>query len=1122
MSIQPTILIGLGGIGSTIASKVYEQIPQENRKKVAIHVFDTDVNMINSLSHIQKYVTQTSSIKTPREYLAEDPSIQDWFPIDPTILDKPLTEGAGQLRVMSRLALLAAMKEEKLNAFWQEIEKIFPVTSDKTEYGVRVIIITSLAGGTGSGMFLQIALYLREMLRKKLRHNNIIIRGAFLLPDVLVKTRTISGKEFESVQANGYASLKELNAITLTSSGEHSKREGVTIQLEYRPDQVDVEGRNNHVISEKHLPYNYCFLYDYENLHGHHLLNLSDYMEQMTSTIYLQLFSPISANHLSQEDNQIQQLSDSNGKARYCGAGAAKLIYPYQNIVEYCSLKWAVQGLEDSWLHLDDLYEEKQTRYEKDVRKGIHREKLERGKSFVEDLEHLATRPERPHPFYKQIYLEAREGTDTGRYGTSKAKLFLEAVEHYVSATIQRDEELNKLQKACKISKAKLKITEQTKGEVARVDAAIKLYAYQIDTRAYDYVTTLAYDILDADQYAPAGSEGQSYQLNTWFLKKPHPVHPLTARYMLYEIKKLVQERISSLRQQNEYKRNLIKQYDKKFNVSHVEGNVGAVRRVETAQKQGFFSKLFKNELKVFQREFDEVIPQYVNKLNEYRKDLLLELVLSSLEQSIITMVGIWERFFDNLHETRENLLLEIDRRANEFEGRTNPTNIYVLATKEMQEQMWNSIYRSIDSGMLPRDISSEIYVSHYRKYCQGMDNKQSEPFKVEEFYRENVLAYCRKELQNRYHDKLGLSIIQALRKEASFKGEAVNSYVTRKIDELMPLSSPFIPKIMNHRELHYWGMHPESKKELNEQLVQELFEEKEIADTAFSPYELICYRAHYGLSIQDFPKFSAGQALNGFSDERGEYFQAYYRKINKLNRKKSNITPHLDKNWHLPAFMPDLNPNQAELDHSKCNRAFLVSLIYHWISLAKVDTEYVYQYNGVGSSSLIQSVGKYVRGDLHKLHQALLHNPFIYENIMERYEAEKEEALSRESHIYTHAFIQGAQDLMYLGKENINNILDAVMLYRSEGRRDNSLDAAGEELLKVLLEEIEGYFKKHFGPESELAAKREAAIYIEHLWNRCAAKQILDEASSRYKTCWHHIQSKLEALHPELVKKEV
>ncbi|GAA3324124.1 hypothetical protein GCM10020331_050740 [Ectobacillus funiculus] len=71
------------------------------------------------------------------------------------------------------------------------------------------------------------------------------------MPDALVKTRTISAKEYESVQANGYASLKELHAITLGSTGELSQRGGVTIELEYRPDQVDEEGRTNHIITQK-------------------------------------------------------------------------------------------------------------------------------------------------------------------------------------------------------------------------------------------------------------------------------------------------------------------------------------------------------------------------------------------------------------------------------------------------------------------------------------------------------------------------------------------------------------------------------------------------------------------------------------------------------------------------------------------------------------------------------------------------------------------------------------------------------------------------------------------------------------------------------------------------------
>lgn len=66
MTLQvPTILIGLGGIGSTVTHQIYEKLPEERRKKVAMHVFDTDVNTLSKFDHIRKFKTQTSSSKTP-------------------------------------------------------------------------------------------------------------------------------------------------------------------------------------------------------------------------------------------------------------------------------------------------------------------------------------------------------------------------------------------------------------------------------------------------------------------------------------------------------------------------------------------------------------------------------------------------------------------------------------------------------------------------------------------------------------------------------------------------------------------------------------------------------------------------------------------------------------------------------------------------------------------------------------------------------------------------------------------------------------------------------------------------------------------------------------------------
>ena len=143
---------------------------------------------------------------------------------------------------------------------------------------------------------------------------------------------------------------------------------------------------------------------------------------------------------------------------------------------------------------------------------------------------------------------------------------------------------------------------EQMKGEVARVDHAVRLYAYAIPSRVHEHVTTLLYDMIESDRFSPSGSEGQSYQLNTWFLKKTDSVHPVAARFMLYEIRKQLVEKMNRLHENNEQKRNLIQNYDKKFNVSNIDGTVTAVRRVEIAQQQGWFGKMINNQQRLFKR----------------------------------------------------------------------------------------------------------------------------------------------------------------------------------------------------------------------------------------------------------------------------------------------------------------------------------------------------------------------------------------------------------------------------------------------------------------------------------------------------------------------------------------
>ena len=110
----PTLLIGLGGIGSKIVNDVFGSIPENERERIIVHAFDTNINDISNLKNLDKNdVTQTSADRNVSQYLRgrDEEILKQWFPHEKKILlDKTLTDGAGQIRAVSRLAFRAALK----------------------------------------------------------------------------------------------------------------------------------------------------------------------------------------------------------------------------------------------------------------------------------------------------------------------------------------------------------------------------------------------------------------------------------------------------------------------------------------------------------------------------------------------------------------------------------------------------------------------------------------------------------------------------------------------------------------------------------------------------------------------------------------------------------------------------------------------------------------------------------------------------------------------------------------------------------------------------------------------------------------------------------------------------
>jgi hypothetical protein len=225
--VAPTILIGLGGTGKEVLLRLrrrfYERYNFFGFPTMAYLWLDTDTRNVNidgqALDHIMDAVKfrqeERVSAEIPGDAFMEyfrnqtrNPHIFSW-------LDQKLAaqgqvlNGAGQVRPLGRLAFFHSFDDisSKLNRALAKVHDRSAKEEMLNRHGIEVdptaldvILIFSVAGGTGSGMFLDMSFLCRQVLPKP------NITGYLMLPSVFAD----SIKDSEKIFANGYAALKEL------------------------------------------------------------------------------------------------------------------------------------------------------------------------------------------------------------------------------------------------------------------------------------------------------------------------------------------------------------------------------------------------------------------------------------------------------------------------------------------------------------------------------------------------------------------------------------------------------------------------------------------------------------------------------------------------------------------------------------------------------------------------------------------------------------------------------------------------------------------------------------------------------------------------------------------------
>lgn len=1101
----PTLLVGLGGLGSKIVDEVYNLVPKDQRDRVAVLSFDTNINDIKKLKHIRKSnVIQTSTTRTVRQYLANtDKSVKEWFPNEQgEILRKSLTDGAGQVRAVSRLAYRASIEEGKMAPLIANLNRIFRINDTAREASPRVMIVTTLAGGTGAGLFLQVALYIRDILESVYNRQNVLIRGTFLLPDILVNTGKIKrGQQQKNIRANAYACIKELNAITRNAQGEDNR---MTIELEYKPNQVDIEGRLRHNMTSMHLPYDFCFMYDFENIKGENLQYFDNYLNQVIKTTYLDLFSPITAGRFSKQDNQIIELIEDEGLSRYCGGGAATIEFPYNDMIEYCGLSWVTDSLSKDWLKLDDQYRKDMREYKKALEMGGTLNKPHRGERFSFHLEKLAT-GENPKPFFRKVYSDAYSKGKGGELGRAKPDLFIQAIEQEIDRLISTDKKLNALQNNLELDNTRIKNRKHSKDEVIDMEEALAAYKRAVLDFISKTKNYLINQIVLADEDAPGMMEGKSYHLNTWVLGSPEPVHPITVRYMLYNISIHLERLIGNLEEDNQNTFRSIKDYNKVFDDPETDDIIeDAEMRMEQALEQGIMSRAFKNQFKEFIKIYREHSTSHRQNLSKYLKNKLTADVYIGVNNAINILIKDFERFFENMEEVKDRLMIDKNLLGDKHDNSGDPTRIFVLAKREQKDKIWEDASLTMVSSELPVEISEQIYGGQYKRFCEKQQGKfinEEKPEKVEAMIRKDVLQWSINQL--RKEDRLDFNVIRALQKEAEFKGideENVGTYMKEQISRLNSLANPLVPRPFeaDYTVFDTWGIHPDCLNFMDEELRNDIFDD--VTDNpAFSSYEIIRSKTVYGLTIDDFTKFHCGDEERAI--DPGAYYMTYRERINKLEKSGKTITPHLDKRWHSPYYLPEIHEVNVVRTSKNIIKALTYGLALGVLEATQNDGEYSWEFHGKDYTKWVTYGDKPTEGNFYSLYKALTQNMGIVDSVIEHTDAIfKKDRRKHAKEADKYQFVERCTKIYYPPAKKEINILDIFLSFYDYHSFDAADNEIADKLIRGLFDEVKEFYVEVYGASQEKTAKKEALSLFKARLARYSSTLKKADANSKIK----------------------
>ena len=952
--VAPTLFVGVGGTGSKIVKKVADLCLPEEKENINFLCLDTNVNDLSDIAAGKSniYWVQTSNTQTVGSYLDYDEEARKkWFPKNAVMYDKTVSEGAGQVRAISRLALNATIKTGKIRPLYDSIDDLFRKTGKDMKQAMRVVIASTASGGTGSGIILPLTMFIRDYVKEKYPNTSLIVRSLIMLPETLDSVID-SQTERDSQARNAYATIKELNAFMMKGSGFIDLDDDLK-QFSNMHVNVSIAGSDNQKPLSL-LPMDFCFLMDGQDAEDSTMISIGQYIDQAAQALYEQNIGPMQKKAFSVEDNIIKEMTKPGnyGRNRFGGIGAGVIRYPYEKVADYVAYDLAIdsiggEGDATKWTKYDKAIE----KYHLDQKKAgvpmtdwdsdgtIYCDKLLNDKDpFSQDL--VTT--------YELESLDKR------------IKRYMTQFEEQAFKVLLQDKNFN-----AQHENASSWSTEPdfASGEAKISDALDSLNAYRgvVCATKKDGTPEIAglvnrwVEALFTNEKKTVAIK-DTYSIESLMKNAQDEImHPCAVRYVLYQLLEQFKAKVKP--DELAQKLEAISDCDaQEFVFRFKKGKVVGVNALGEIKAPTFKDKL--NGYKKLYDDANEAIPGYFSALEEYAQAVAVQTAYKKGYEYIKAFSEQYEAFFKTFAGKVKDLNRHKIDLVDELAYKKGDSFINICASKELLEELSKFSLQKAqkETTMLNSEINGNIFDAVKRNAVFKLELEVIGDSYIGENRHVNIfddilLGYFQKSVRDKCDD-IEVDIIGAIELEQRLKTrirersenadgsqvfgnvsiEDAKRHILETIAKGSRIAAPSIQRVTNEepREIKVCAY---NKCLLDNRRfrVKDLMPNGEAVETV-SKYEIHFYNALYNLTPNKLKKFAAPFETETGKKSAGTYHKAYTdyaRLIGPDSTKNAAISTHIDKSWDSIKSMPELDLEYQSQVVRKVHKAFIYGLVH-------------------------------------------------------------------------------------------------------------------------------------------------------------------------------------------------